>query len=760
MPDRRLVPIYTTEGVTFVALQFIGLNFTNVVYPSTDIVSHRFLMAKRTEENKTVIDTGIIWGKVDAELEFSKYPEELENFNDIYPDDQVVNSDICAFHSPKQLVDGTINQADYFKINKLLSRSLTVTGSEIYRVDGENVNIRIRQFIDEYIDLTDSDLTNINITDKIDVGINNTVSSVLSSKPIRNYSFSNPITILKCSDIYPRETKLSLVTIKKSLRPYENFESLQYIPLSDQEYVSSASTDSFEIYGGDLYISELEISNLWGTEYQYSLIPQLDRNEIEFFAEYANKIWVESEVNYGLLAKGTDCNTRYVQGNNFFDYMITKIANINEDTGNWILKAVCPEYYGYNRDFTFAFLGKINAVLPSSFKYCSSCNNNNPNLAIWSEQYFSEQITDSLRVFKSNNYKIIGENTGQITGSYFDLNRLIIRTEQSRYYLTPNPQELNTDAETVSIGTGDFLSIPSRELVSTNYGFAGGSGYQDELSTEFGLFSVDIQANRIFLINSGSAPEDLTDIKYGCSQWLRNNLFSTSPKTAIQLTYDPYFKRMILVHKENNWTMSFDLRSRQWVSFHSYIPSFSYNNGTHFYSFDSQGIYKHLHDGNYQTFYNNKFDWIVGFQFFKPTTRYLYSIAYYMNTINGNHDLVYPTFDKMWVYTTRQSTGYIKLIEQSNQFGKRPEWINTEATVIHADRNYRISKIRDLSQGIEIIDKNSFEPIPVNVDAQKPQHEQVYLNDKEFNVYLYSQQLKDYKMVFDFIQTLEVNTQL
>lgn len=759
MPDRRLVPISTTEGFDYIALLLIGLEFSNVVYPSTDIKSHRFLVAKRTEENKTVIDSGIIFGKVDADAEFSTYPDTVINFNDIYPDDQVVNSDICAFISPKQLVEGSI-QADYFKVNKLLARSNTISGSETYKISGENTNIKIRQFIDEYINYSESPITNVNITNILDININSTVNSVLSSLPIRNYSFSNPITVFKCSSIYPQETKLSVVTLKKDIKPYSSFESLAYIPFADTNFIASSSSNIFQVFGGDVYISELEISNLWGTDYDYSFIPGLQKDEIEFFAEYANRIWVESEVNYSLLAIGTDCQTRYIQGDNFFDYMVTKIADLNPDNNQWVLKPICPEYYGYNKDFTFSFLGRESFILPSNFKYCSSCYNNNPNLIIWSEKYFSEQITDSLRVFKGENYKIVGENTGQITGLYFDLNRLLVRTEQSRYIITPNPQEIVTDSETAFLGTGDFLSIPPRELVATSYGYAGGTGYLDELSTEFGLFSVDLKANRVFLITSGQAPEDLSDIKYKCSQWLRNNLTSTDEKNAIQLGYDPYRKRIIMVHKKNNWTFSFDLRSRRWISFHSYIPRFIYNDGLTFYTFDTQYISKHLTEGSYQFYNNKKYDWIVGFQFFKFTSTTLYNLYYYCRTVDGNLDLSFPTFDRMWVFTKAQSTGLIKLLEPDPQYGTRGNWVNDEAYVTHNSKNYRISKIRNLATGSHIVDSTSYEPKPIGVDITMRQQDQIYLEDKYFNVILYSNNPNDYKMIFNLLQTIGENKEL
>jgi hypothetical protein len=99
MPDRRLIPMYAKFGdysdnvifitdpvtgetfygtydpvtglFTYVGTSFfdqnqvgncnlIGLEFSDIEYPSDDIVGHRFLVSRRTRETKTIVDTGVI----------------------------------------------------------------------------------------------------------------------------------------------------------------------------------------------------------------------------------------------------------------------------------------------------------------------------------------------------------------------------------------------------------------------------------------------------------------------------------------------------------------------------------------------------------------------------------------------------------------------------------------------------------------------------------------------------------------------------
>ena len=430
-------------------------------------------------------------------------------------------------------------------------------------------------------------------------------------------------------------------------------------------------------------------------------------------------------------------------------HLESKYLQIGDDNKLKLRPIPCPEWYDYNDDHQYHKRVKGFYSLPITYNYCSDCNHLHPNRIIWSNQDFSDTISDGFKIFLNENTTIVGEGTGQITGSHYDKNRLLIRTEQSRFQLAPNPQVINTDIDVAYMGTGDFLSIPPNELVKTNYGAYGGVGRLDEFSTEAGLVSVDATRGDIHIFSSGGI-KTISDINHGCYNWFSNNI---TKHENIILSYDPLYDRLLMVNKDDDWTMSYDFKRDAWVSFHSYVPNYIYNTANHMFTSQDNQTYKHI-NSNYQNYYGRKYDFIAEIQPFSYQTRTLECVYLYAQVFNDNYEIDYPTFNRIWAYTNQQSTGLLNLEDDSRKFG----YSNTPS-IVKSDNNYRVCQLRDIQDGMPLkAISNVYEHLPVNTNLNTSQWNMIPLRDKLFNIRMYYRPTEDHRILVDLIQTNTKNS--
>lgn len=153
--------------------------------------------------------------------------------------------------------------------------------------------------------------------------------------------------------------------------------------------------------------------------------------------------------------------------------------------------------------------------------------------------------------------------------------------------------------------------------------------------------------------------------------------------------------------ENKSFTLSYSFLTRNWVSFHSYLPYYFINNYDTFFSFETfnDNVYKHS-IGNYQTYYGIKYPHILDMvilgspQEEKEFTNIYYSSSteIFDNTTQQfrNHP---STFNAAIMYNSTQSTG-------ANLLRLKDSLFQTETTsgivlVDKTDNKYRISNFRD-----------------------------------------------------------------
>lgn len=157
--------------------------------------------------------------------------------------------------------------------------------------------------------------------------------------------------------------------------------------------------------------------------------------------------------------------------------------------------------------------------------------------------------------------------------------------------------------------------------------------------------------------------------------------------------------------QRKSWTLSYNFLDQAWCSWHSYLPFYGFSDSNNFYTtvYSSQ-IWRHLHVGNYQKFYNTKYDFIIEWMNMDLTTSNVSNIYYFgysqiWDDVNKQFKTVDTTFDKLLVYNFEQSSGLQTLALQTNNPYQNNSISNTVKTVIRTDQNYKIAGLYDMSVG-------------------------------------------------------------
>jgi hypothetical protein len=194
-----------------------------------------------------------------------------------------------------------------------------------------------------------------------------------------------------------------------------------------------------------------------------------------------------------------------------------------------------------------------------------------------------------------------------------------------------------------------------------------------------------------------------------------------------------------VVQANNSWTMSFDLKTQKWVSWHSYIPNFYFYVNERFYSWQhgTNNLWKHNVRGLYQTYYGTYYPHIIEYvSLSSPLVTRIWDWLLIqtqakrwipeMESYVEERDI---THNKMMVYNNRQNSGVLTL--------------KPKASTI--DENYMSAQIQNNVAGEIIIERveddwtiNDFRDVRIDYtvpmfDASLMSLQDVYYIDKILN---------------------------
>ena len=813
IPDRNIIPLIEDGN-----LNFIGVKFSNVEYPDASIVGHFFSSASANE----VVSSGLALTHRQTNVDNDEgwyfhtgiNPNPFENF-----DGKVVNLLTWDYLFKNTTLTGDyisyVGEYDYSfsALEESEDRAdITVNRSQYSNYFNDNVGyddlylyfhlilgLDYNPILSEQIPITDYRNLRKLSRDAVKTWKNESLSTnwnllELESKP----------TVVDIN-----ESKFHYVHVKNFSTSLCNLNAINPRILHDRPFVSTSLSDEFILYAGENRISTTAITNIAWLSFNFGFA---FGDDVKVDSEFMVDFYMESPIYAPLRLNTTDaCNSFYTKGSDYIKYTINRVVDhtvTGDKTGMVVRDSVCEEWYGYNFDYN-----KLNDLrkfktLPLSYDYCSDCLNIYPNRIAFSPVSFEDDIDDKYLINRVNDYIDIPANRGEIIGASYRNNQIVIRTTETCFFIQPNPQTLQTNTNTVYIGTGDFLSLPSNELNKSDIGYAGQQDILASCNTPYGDFWVDNSQGKIFKLFSDFSEITNQDVYHFC----RNELPPKKPfgidVSTTQLTYDNEFRRLIISKKDyvptesllelsdfveytqgtftlfgssidldnkayfenKSFTLSYDILNDGFKGFHSYLPErVFYSNNTFFTTYDNK-IWKH-NTGKYQTYYDKSYPYIIEFVVKDWNTFYTHAVHYFTNVYEYNStsktfiekDL---TFDKMVVYSDNQSTGIVNLNLLNNSWDN-VNFSNLDKYVIESDGDYKVAQIRDIAIATPVYSKNwtdinqyydlgqgYMDKEPINVDFNKHQFELSDIKDKAVKVRLIFNQ-SDYKIVTHLLQTMK-----
>jgi len=187
------------------------------------------------------------------------------------------------------------------------------------------------------------------------------------------------------------------------------------------------------------------------------------------------------------------------------------------------------------------------------------------------------------------------------------------------------------------------------------------------------------------------------------------------------------------------------------------------NDGNTYYSVKKGLSRFHIHlKGNYQTYYGEpKKDHVVEFTSNKEPqlVKTLNSVELIANSslLGLDTDL---TFDRVWIYNTRQSTGIKNLRLKSNTFD--PDYAN-DILIDRVQNNWKFNNIRDFASPDLLLSSSAWadissvyftDKVPVNLISNPNLFTQNQrLRDRWFNIRLYFKPTTNLKLTTNIVKT-------
>lgn len=575
-PDRRLIP--HVDGTNGAYLVPFGVKFDNISYPSSDIVGHRFCHAIRSENNKTVVDSG--WAVQPTKIVTGSGDRIYldANFSDW---NTVSTNGYVRYNSANIFFNKNILNPDYIRLNHAYHiESFPDSEETIVTKTGGTDTITAYSYLFLTTDKAVPTRTNHAIENQVFVPSKSYTPASIFGIPIQSDDFAGDDNIIRLKSLYLEDSSLLLdpevrggasvtdpvtgtleynnfyVYKKVNNSPYNDILNLNYRYIN---FNHAVLTDSNEFYNGDSIISLSSITRMFW--------PQFTPDNILQGLCYST-FYEEHQFNSYLRHSGTGESNKYYRPGSDISILLEKVADLQSDTTYQVkpYDQIYPEYFSLNKDYNIQSLGKANVSLPLFYDYCSDCINSFPNRIVFSPVSFDEETFDFYRINKANDYIDLPAHRGKIKGLKYQNNQLIVHCEDTTFILQPDPQRLATDLNTAYLTTGDFLGIPPQEILQTDTGTAGLQSKQSMCDTPFGHYWIDQKRGEIFGWNGQL--EMLSN--KGLLQWFKERLPSEATRifydvekkdfpiqstydrlgVGIIMYYDPRFKRLIISKKD------------------------------------------------------------------------------------------------------------------------------------------------------------------------------------------------------------------
>ena len=424
--------------------------------------------------------------------------------------------------------------------------------------------------------------------------------------------------------------------------------------------------------------------------------------------------FVETEVNLAQRDYGDDFAERH------YDYLsFTDFARLFRTD---IIKA--GNYYKYDYSLSVSRLlnsfVSYSAILPRTYDpdVAETCYSYFPTRVLYSLQQQSEQLRESWRIYLVNNYKTF-EN---IISHFKPINRTgsLILFEDAEPTSITGVDQLQTGAGTkITIGDGGLFAQPFQSLVNSDDDYEYGSCQDTKavINTPYGTFWMSRNNGKIMQYTGNS----IVDISMnGMRMWFAQNLPSVllaqfpeffdheNPVIGVgcQAVYDNQYDILYFMKKdfkalegvkydlpakqfyiekqygiqyielgdptffENcSWTISYDPKTKMWLSFHDWHPTLVAPTNDHFYTINVNSFWKHNETcQSFCNYYGTDYPFEVEFPVNTGASittiknvEYTMEAHTYSQDCQDMYHVLNANFDYAMVYNTEQNSGLLKL---------------------------------------------------------------------------------------------------
>lgn len=332
---------------------------------------------------------------------------------------------------------------------------------------------------------------------------------------------------------------------------------------------------------GDTYISQLTLRATTpsrGYLYGDNNNKTLDSNN--YVWRWVFSVPIESKFNIKARFNYTEVD-RSFKPTSANDPILKQLFNINYQIDNFINTSEGKGYspiYNENGIEKFIYYPELKGT------------NNHPFRIIRSQEINAETLNLNWRLFKSNDYKDMPFNRGDIISLKTDNKTLYIQQRYGLNILQLRDTLSNTDEGTSYLESADIFNMDPVELMFSPTGYIGCENYFDTHLNAIGYFVVDVVHKNIFAVKGKEIQMiSASNVKHWFANNLKDNLNNPYRNNGRIWAFNEDTNTLYLAqhsHNENgnedgSFTLSYSPIRNIWISFHTFIPTtgFSTRNG-------------------------------------------------------------------------------------------------------------------------------------------------------------------------------------
>lgn len=365
---------------------------------------------------------------------------------------------------------------------------------------------------------------------------------------INNNNNSEVIQYNRCTPYLPLDADIDYANI----RQYEFYNSYRCI-VRKPNFKLALNT----------YVSGTDIYSIERTE-------SIALNEFGsyIFTQLGNKNFIISNFNLNYLSLTTDINDQIFRINNGKYKQVCKVINSLTLSSIYELKSMYKSFY--NEIYT----EKIG-------KHITRFNNTIRVSNVLSD----ETINNSVFTFKATDYYNIPTNRGIIVKLFTIGNNIFVHTKSGFYKFDGNQTITSTDKD-ITLTESEPFTTGITSVFDSEYGYGGISNKEAGCATYDSYFFYDALSNHIFAFNGSGGVQPIDSSI--------NKFINLQVWDKCYTLHDEANKRIFFnfVNTSNNLTISYNYKSKNFISLHDINLEKTFSAHHNCYSFDGDSLYK------------------------------------------------------------------------------------------------------------------------------------------------------------------------